>query len=635
MHRNLPILAIAAAVGLLSGAAAAEARKVPKPPKPPARKVDPERRLDQLRGQLERLVRQRDELIKEKKLKDNDPRVRRLDEQIERIEREIHALSGRVERPERHPPEGDRQREMDRLHERLGQLERQRDELIDKKKLKEDDPRVREATEQMERIERELDELGRHRPRSERDVPGPREPFVIGARHGAPKPPSPELIKRLEAILPEIAFEEDPFEEVIEFLRERGRINLHVDWRSLEEIDVDREATVSMEVLKNVPLMTAIKMALRAASPEPGMIGAFVDGDVVVVTTWEGMPQPGARGPSVEDVLERLRHDRPEVHERLMDLRRENPERFQAELDEIMHDVPGPREPLVIGARHGMPNPPSPELAERLEAILPEIAFEEDPFEEVIEFLRERGKINLHVDWRSLEEIDVDREATVNMEVLKNVPLMTAIKMALRAASPEPGMIGAFVDGDVVVVTTWEGMPQPGGRGPSVEDVLERLRHERPEVHERLMNLRREDPERFQAELAEIMRDVDRPPPREGEEMEGREAEAHKREELDRADPERRRLMARDEELARRTDELADQIRRAKQPDAREKLAAQLRELLNAHFDVRMQIRRREVEELQRHLHELTTGLERRIKSKPELIERRMKALLNPEESIW
>ena len=46
-------------------------------------------------------------------------------------------------------------------------------------------------------------------------------------------------------------------------------------------------------------------------------------------------------------------------------------------------------------------------------------------------------------------------------------------------------------------------------------------------------------------------------------------------------------------------------------------------------------MRQREIEELRRHLAELTERLEMRIKRKDDLIARRMRELLNPEETEW
>jgi len=168
---------------------------------------------------------------------------------------------------------------------------------------------------------------------------------------------------------------------------------------------------------------------------------------------------------------------------------------------------------------------------------------------------------------------------------------------------------------------------------PPVEDVLMRLRQERPEVYERLMVLRREHPERFQEELPRVLRsagafEVPVPPP-------GPERRRMEMEEMRERDPERFKLVQRDEQLMDRAVETAERCRRTAEPERRKELEAQLREILNQQFDTRMEIRRLEVKDLKQRLDDLTAGLEKRAKDKPNLVDRRLKQMLNPDEAEW
>lgn len=290
-----------------------------------------------------------------------------------------------------------------------------------------------------------------------------------------------------------------------------------------------------------------------------------------------------------------------------------------------LHPPPPPPHEGPPRPRH---RPASPELLKKLETAMPETEFNEVPFKQVIEFLREQQKVNIHVDWRPLQqEIEVDKETPVVVEKLTNVPFETVLRMVLRATALEPGMLGYYLDGSVIVITTWERLPEPAFRPPPVEEVLERLRRDRPEVHERLMALRREHPERFERELRKLVRRVE---PALREERERRELE-----ELRRHHPERFELIRRDRELTDRTVELAERIRRNETSDEKDKLTGKLRKLLDEQFEVRMKVRRLEAEELRARLDELTAILDRRAKNKSALVEQRMNQLLHPEETEW
>jgi hypothetical protein len=271
---------------------------------------------------------------------------------------------------------------------------------------------------------------------------------------------------------------------------------------------------------------------------------------------------------------------------------------------------------------------------------MPEIELDDAPLEEVIELLRNQHKINIFVDWgRLLHLADVDRESPVTLDPLSNVPLEALLGLVLRSLEGDPdntNKLHFHVEGNVLVITAQERPPVPPP--PPVEEILERLADERPELHERLMRLREENPERFRDELSDLARDRAvfqylRHHEEEGEIDE--EQERREMEELRERHPEQFKLIERDEELTETTVELAEEIRGAEEGDERNELKGKLRDLLNEQFDVRMAIRRFEAKELQRHLKELTAALERRAKNKAALIERRMTELLDPEETEW
>jgi len=475
------------------------------------------------------------------------------------------------------PDNADRERKLRHVRKQMAELERHRDELVDKKKLKEDDPRVREVAEQLERFERELHALEGREPRREHHE---------GERAEAERE---RQIDRLRGQLEKL---ERRREELVE------KKGLKEDDPRVKELDEQAEGLEEkLEVLE-------------PASQED---------------------EHEAEIDRIHEEIEELERRREELVEE-KDLEEDDPkvrqideqiDRLEAELMELEGEE-HERRPVVRGA--GDHRPPSPELLDRLEEELPKLQFEEDHLRTVIDILRERHKINIYVDWPQLEAAGVDEESLVTIAPLTDVPFETALRLILRSTTDEPDQLGFYVDGNVLIITRGELLPRPS-RGPfPVEEVLERLRHERPEVHERLMVLRREHPEQFERELAGIAGPMPRPP---------REREEAELEELRRRDPERFELKKRDDELTDRTVELAEEIRRAKEGEARGKMKDELRKLLNTQFEVRMQIRKLEIREIKKHLDELLAGLDRRVRNKASLIERRMNQLLNPEETEW
>ncbi|MBN1345294.1 MAG: hypothetical protein JXQ73_21555 [Phycisphaerae bacterium] len=312
-------------VGLLASVVMAEGPKAPPRPPGPLAKVVPDdrgREMDKLREQIGALQKRRDELIDQKKLKEDDPQVRELSENIERLEREIQAAERGGRGREPGPGQG-REREMDQIRQRLEALGRKRDELIGKRGLKEDHPQVREIGEQMEALERELRSLAGDRPGRERPLMG------FGVR--LPRPPAPELMEKLEAKMPETEFDNVSLQQVLEFLRDRAGINIVIEWRALGEFNVEQESEVTVDKMKNVPLEVVLERVLRSVEPQPGLLGHYIDGNVLVITSREAMPKMPIP-PGSAEMMERLRRDEPELHDRLMTLSVKEPGQFREEL---------------------------------------------------------------------------------------------------------------------------------------------------------------------------------------------------------------------------------------------------------------------------------------------------------------
>jgi chromosome segregation ATPase len=174
----------------------------------------------------------------------------------------------------------------------------------------------------------------------------------------------------------------------------------------------------------------------------------------------------------------------------------------------------------------------------------------------------------------------------------------------------------------------------------------------RPDLAERLERLRRRDPERFERvlmdafmirmerALAEAEADLGRHPgertyERPGPPPEERRFERHVRE-----------LHERNEELERRSLELAERSRRLPheeaEPEECRRVLDELTGAVNEHFEVRTELRRTELERVERELHRLRETIERmrrdferRERERDTIIERRVRRLLGDEFGDW
>ncbi|HEY0010149.1 MAG TPA: hypothetical protein VGB55_15600 [Tepidisphaeraceae bacterium] len=82
---------------------------------------------------------------------------------------------------------------------------------------------------------------------------------------------------------------------------------------------------------------------------------------------------------------------------------------------------------------------------------VPSVNFQEVALTDVLDFIRDTSKVNLVVDWKSLEQAGVSRETPVTLE-LSHVPLRRILRTALNAAAP--GVLTTYVEGNVIHVTT-------------------------------------------------------------------------------------------------------------------------------------------------------------------------------------
>lgn len=98
-------------------------------------------------------------------------------------------------------------------------------------------------------------------------------------------------------------------------------------------------------------------------------------------------------------------------------------------------------------------------------------------------------------------------------------------------------------------------------------------------------------------------------------------------------DPEMAALQRSDYDLEEQTQELAEQLRSAKKED-KEKLRAQITEVISKHFDVRQSRRDLQIKRMEDELKKLREAMTKRNDSRDQIIKRRLAELAGSEDDL-
>ncbi|MBU0639203.1 MAG: hypothetical protein KKB50_10095 [Planctomycetes bacterium] len=97
--------------------------------------------------------------------------------------------------------------------------------------------------------------------------------------------PDEAIFRALEEVIPDVVLQDTPLETVIEFLCDLAHMNVHVQWRQLEESGVDRDQPISIK-LKNISTARVLQLALDDAGGDVDLAFDVQDG-VLLITTRE------------------------------------------------------------------------------------------------------------------------------------------------------------------------------------------------------------------------------------------------------------------------------------------------------------------------------------------------------------
>lgn len=95
------------------------------------------------------------------------------------------------------------------------------------------------------------------------------------------------ISEKLKQAIP-IQFENNRFENVVEYLRNVTGVNIFVNWRAIEDAGIERGAPISLN-LANVPADKALKLILDQVGGDQVKIGFAIDDGVVTISTVENL----------------------------------------------------------------------------------------------------------------------------------------------------------------------------------------------------------------------------------------------------------------------------------------------------------------------------------------------------------
>ncbi len=130
------------------------------------------------------------------------------------------------------------------------------------------------------------------------------QPQGAAGEGAAPATVDEALMNMLESTLVDAAYDRVDFDRVIDDLRERFNLNIHVSWTALEKVGVRRDQRIEIR-LKQVPLATMLKIILREVSDPTDPLTYLVEDGVLVISLGGALrEQTVLRSYDVTDLIE-------------------------------------------------------------------------------------------------------------------------------------------------------------------------------------------------------------------------------------------------------------------------------------------------------------------------------------------
>ncbi len=118
--------------------------------------------------------------------------------------------------------------------------------------------------------------------------------------------PKLTTLERLEVPIPQVSFEEAPFDQVMEWVAETTGINVVVRWPRLEGLAIERDKPISINV-KNLKLSQVLWMIMNEAGSTDVKLAYRMSGNLLVISSAEDLGQEMlVKSYDVSDLLMRI-----------------------------------------------------------------------------------------------------------------------------------------------------------------------------------------------------------------------------------------------------------------------------------------------------------------------------------------
>ncbi len=311
--------------------------------------------------------------------------------------------------------------------------------------------------------------------------------------------------EKLKFALPKVIFDNAPLSESLDWLKDAARLNLVIDWKTLEATGITKKTPVNCK-LTSIPVSKALQTILSQVSVETRLVYIVDNATVRVSTLEEFAKHPITRVFDISTLLPRntnlaasqadLMHTiqanvdpaswkdvggsgtismsgknmtvtqspliMPMVESCIKQLEASDPDRaIQACRTAILQQtrqIESLRSEISrLAARcraAGKEVPPEPvPLEKALDQVLPDVKFDQTPFETCINALRNAGKpnVNIFVNWRALQDAGIDKSKPITLNA-SHLTLRTVVTKVLAAAGGD--LLDSVIDEGALTIST-------------------------------------------------------------------------------------------------------------------------------------------------------------------------------------
>lgn len=99
-----------------------------------------------------------------------------------------------------------------------------------------------------------------------------------------PRPRTPDTLRVLNQRIPDVRFQDTPFEQVMEWLTDLTQLNISVRWQILQDAGVSRDTPISIQA-RNLRLTQVLWLVMNEAGGTETKLGYRASGNLLILST--------------------------------------------------------------------------------------------------------------------------------------------------------------------------------------------------------------------------------------------------------------------------------------------------------------------------------------------------------------